>query len=277
MNKTFRATLIVYSLAVVSFAGYWGNSFYQDYRDRQKLADLAALQSAAASSLLSETIPSDKPVENESRTISQEPHVKQILQQFAELYRQNSDFYAWIKIPDTPLDYPVMYTPNDGDYYLYRDFQGQDSKHGLPFIDYHASVDPRSTNLLLHGHNMKDGSMFATLAKYQSRAFFNEHPVIEFDTLYETGTYEIFATFLTEIFPDDGEDFRYYQFINADTEAEFNDYVENALRLSLYDTKIRPAFGDQLLTLSTCSYQVSDGRMVVVARKIEPSLPGATR
>lgn len=277
MNKKFRTALVVYSVVVASFVGYLGNSLYQDYRARQLLDDLAALQRATELNLRSIAEPIVSAPSIQTSESAGKLEEKRILPQYADLYAQNPDFYAWLEIPGTKLNYPVMYTPADGDYYLYRDFQRQDSKYGLPFIDYHASVEPRSTNLLLHGHNMKDGSMFATLAKYQSSSFLADHPIIRFDTLYETGKYEIFAAFMTEIFPDDGDDFLYYQFINADTEAEFNDYVENALRLSLYDTQVRPAFGDELLTLSTCSYQVSDGRMVVVARRMEPAHPGATR
>lgn len=264
--------MAVYLLAVLGFVFYYAYTQYQAYLAKTNLQNLATLMTPVAETTQPTTDKSES--DNAQLTDPSEPYEgKSILPQFATLFQINPDFYAWLKIEGTQLDYPVMYTPADGDYYLYRDFQKKDSKYGLPFIDYHASVIPRSTNLLIHGHNMKDGSMFATLAKYQSRAFFDEHPIVEFDTLYETGDYEIFAAFLTEIFPDDGEDFLYYQFINADTEAEFNDYVENALRLSLYDTKIRPTFGDELLTLSTCSYQVSDGRMVVVARKIvQPDL-----
>lgn len=277
-KKIFRITLMIYLIAVVGFVSYFSIFFYRDYQDRQRLENLADQMQAARLRAAADPIVSESEESQSSpATVSTLKTPKEILVQYQDLYLQNQDLYGWINIPDTQLNYPVMYTPLAGDYYLYRDFAKDNSRHGLPFIDYHASVEPRSTNLLIHGHNMKDGSMFATLAKYQSRSFYLNHPNVQFDTIYETGDYEIFAAFLTQIYPDDVEKFRYYQFVQADSKEAFDAYVNQALGLSLYDTGIRPEFGDQLLTLSTCSYQVNDGRMVVVARRIQSSEFGATR
>lgn len=278
VSKKFRIALAIYAVAVLSYVGYLLYGYIQSTQDRNNLRELSALVDAAqattilpSESSVTETLASDpgEPVET-----TPEP-VPQVLPHYLALYEQNPDLIGWIKIEDSEVNYPVMYTPQDPNHYLYRDFEGQDSKHGLPFVDYRSSLLPRTTNVLLHAHNMKDGSMFATLAKYQSRYYFETHPTVQFDTLYETGEYEIFAAFMTQVYPADAEEFMYYRFIQADTEAEFNDYVQNALDLSLYDTGIRPEFGDQLITLSTCSYHVGDGRMVVVARKKPAAENGA--
>jgi len=270
MTKKFRIAVALYAVAVLAYVGYLLYGYIQSTQDRNNLRELSALVDAAQTATTqpsepasTQPLPSDPGLPAET---TPEP-LPQVLPQYQALYEQNPDLIGWIKIEDSEVNYPVMYTPHDPNYYLYRDFEGKDSKHGLPFVDYRSSLVPRTTNVLLHAHNMKDGSMFATLAKYQSRYYFETHPVVQFDTLYETGEYEIFAAFMTQVYPAEAEEFMYYRFIQAETEAEFNDYVQNALELSLYDTGIRPEYGDQLITLSTCSYHVGDGRMVIVARK----------
>lgn len=270
MTRKFKIALTIYVVAVLVYVGYLLYGYVQSVQDRNRLRELSALVDAAEATAITstETAPVDPSASDSGDPVETIPVMpRQILPQYQALYEKNPDLAGWIKIADSEVDYPVMYTPQDPNYYLYRDFEGKDSKHGLPFVDYRSSLEPRTTNVLMHAHNMKDGSMFATLAKYQSRYYFENHPTVQFDTLYETGEYEIFAAFMTQVYPADAKEFMYYRFIQADTEAEFNDYVEHALELSLYDTGIRPAYGDQLLTLSTCSYHVGDGRMVVVARK----------
>ncbi len=199
------------------------------------------------------------------------PTEPQILPQLAELYEQNGDLAGWIKIEGTEIDYPVMYTPEDGEFYLYRTFEGEEdpTKEGCLFIDEHCTIDPRSTNLLIHGHNMKNGSMFHTLLEYKDGDFYKEHPKIEYCTLYEEEEYEIVAAFLTKIYNKNDDVFKFYQFYNAENEEEFAYYIENIQKLALYDTGITPEYGDELITLATCEYSQENGRMVVVARKVD--------
>ncbi len=276
MKKKFKIALIVYGIAVISFITYEGIVYYQDQMDLRNLDSLSSLVESVQSDAKTEETSSVKPT---TQTDAIEPThadvIKTVLPEYSELYKQNPDLAGWLKIPGTKLNYPVMYTPDQGDYYLYKDFSGQNSKHGLPFIDRRSQMDPRSTNILIHGHNMKDGTMFATLTRYQSQSFFENNPYIEFDTIYERGRYEVVSAFMTQIYPDDSSEFMYYQFIEASTESEFNEYVQNSIDLSLYDSGVIPEFGDELLTLSTCSYHVGDGRMVILARKIDEAKQGA--
>jgi sortase B len=277
MKKKFRLALIIYILAVLAFAGYLLNGYLQAKQARDNLRQLSesmhmAMQTATEPQSSASPTPGESPSADDT---PDSPALPKVLPQYASLYTRNPDLAGWLRIDQTAVDYPVMYTPHDPEYYLYHDFDRKDSTHGLPFIDYRSSVFPRSTNILIHGHNMKDGSMFATLARYQSRSFYESHPTIQFDTVYETGEYEIFAAFLSQIYPDDSDEFKYYYFIQADNKAEYDDFVDHVLALSLYDTGIRPQYGDALLTLSTCSYQVKDGRMVVVARKKPKTEHGA--
>lgn len=191
-----------------------------------------------------------------------------ILPQYQELYKQNTDLAGWIKIENTNINYPVMFTPDDIEYYLRRSFDGSSSNLGVPFIGYNCSLEPRSTNILIYGHNMNNGAMFHDLLKYQNKDFYLEHSLVNFDTLKETAQYEIIAAFYTRIYPENYEDvFRYYEYTNLTDPLLFAEFINNVTQESLYDTGITAEYGDLLLTLSTCSYHADNGRFVVIARK----------
>ena len=173
---------------------------------------------------------------------------------------------GWIKIEGTKINYPVMQTPDFADYYLNRDFYGQPSVHGCIYVNETSDVFKPSDNLLIHGHRMKDGSMFALLHKYKDKKFWQDHPLITFDTISEHHTYQILAVFLTTT--SVGKGFQYYKFIDAASEAEYDAFVDRCKELSLYDTGVDAVYGDKLISLSTCEYSQSNGRLVVVAKRI---------
>lgn len=189
-----------------------------------------------------------------------------ILPKFEELYTKNNDLAGWLNIEGTGIDYPVVQGEDD-EYYLYHDFYGEEDKYGCLFVKACANVFTPGTNIIIYGHSMKDGSMFGSLDEYESYGFYQEHPLLHFDTLYEERTYEVMSVFPSRIYGEDEEAFKYYQFYQADTEEEFEDFYENVKRLSLYDTGVRAQFGDTFITLSTCAYHVEDGRFVVVAKR----------
>lgn len=190
-----------------------------------------------------------------------------ILGKYAGLYGENQDLVGWLSIEGMEIDYPVMQNEDD-EYYLHHDFYGEDSKYGCLYVRNRADLDG-GTNFIIYGHNMKDGSMFGDLDLYLKESFYKEHPVISFDTLYEERTYDIIAVFRSQVYRADDEVFKYYQFYEADTQEEFEDFYDNIKKLSLYDTGVEAAFGDTFLTLSTCAYHVPDGRLVVVAKRRE--------
>lgn len=196
---------------------------------------------------------------------------KEILPELASLYEENEYLAGWIEIPDTVIDYPVMYTPEDGEYYLYRTFYNEEdpTKEGCLFIDEGCSVDPRSTNLLIHGHNMKNGTMFHSLLDYADEEYYKQHPIIYYSSLWEEGEYEIVSVFRSKIYNVDDDVFKYYKFFNAENEEEFNNFINNIKELALYDTGVNAQYGDELITLATCEYTQDNGRFVVVARKKE--------
>lgn len=188
-----------------------------------------------------------------------------ILAQYRELYRQNAEMVGWIRIDGTRVNYPVMYTAND--FYLSHGFDKAESKSGVPFVDKRCAVDPFGTNTIIYGHNMKNGTMFADLLKYVDEEYFTEHPLIQFDTLYEQQKFEIIAVFKSQTFRKSDRVFKHYDFLRADNAAVFDEYIANIKSIALYDTGVTASYGDKLLTLVTCSYHAENGRLVVVARK----------
>lgn len=195
--------------------------------------------------------------------------VNEILPEYAELYEKNNDLVGWLCIPDTRINYPVMQTKEEMEYYLHRDFDGNDDVNGLPFLDARCDVNPPTTNLLIYGHSMNSGAMFAGLADYKDYEFYRNHKTIYFDTVQERGEYEVVAVFQSRVAYVDEVTFRYYNFIQADTEEEFNSFLSAVEKLAYYDTGVDAVYGDRLLTLSTCDREITDGRLVVLARKCE--------
>lgn len=188
-----------------------------------------------------------------------------MLKPYKKLYEQNKDFFGWIKIPDTKINYPVMYTPDDMEYYLKRSFDGSDAKGGTPFLDTECSEDGHIC--IVYGHHMKNQTMFGSLPKYEKKEYWAEHPEIYFDTLYEQETYEIVAAFYSRIYSPDEEGFRYYAYKDLSDEQVFHEFKEGIEKEALYDTGISWEYGDTVLLLSTCSYHTEEGRFVVVAVK----------
>lgn len=214
-----------------------------------------------------ETTTTTEPV-TEVPTEETEETGPKMLEHMAELYEQNPDIVGWIRIDGTKLDYPVMYTPEDEEKYIRADFEGKLDLAGTPFIDKDCTMDPESQNLLIYGHNMKDGTAFHTLFDYMQKKFLQEHPTIYFSTLYEERTYEVLAMFHDEIYTVNSTHFKFYEFIDPETEEEFQKGIDYFKKRSIYKTNLDVEYGDKLLTLVTCSYHTTFGRFVVVAREI---------
>lgn len=191
-----------------------------------------------------------------------------ILDKYRALYELNPDMAGWISIPDTAIDYPVMQTLYDEEYYLRRNFYGEEDNSGMLFMDSRCFPDKPSTNIIIYGHNMKNGGMFADLLKYEDPEFYEKHRFIRFDTVYEEALYEVVAVFRTRVAYENEDTFRFYNFIEADSRSDIEDYIKNISAMSLYDIRANAITTDYLLTLSTCEYTVDDGRFVVVARKV---------
>lgn len=213
----------------------------------------------------SQAAPSETAATEETIPETQPPQEKTILPQYEQLHQQNPEFFGWLTIPGTRIDYPVMYSPEEPQKYIHADFSGNYSYPGTPFLDGHC--EQNSENYIIYGHNMLDGSMFRSLMKYENKAYWEKHPTIQFNTLYEEGEYEVLAAFYDKVYKKTDDVFKFYQFINAADQADFDAAMAAYREKQLYDTGVTAQYGDQLLTLVTCAYHTENGRFVVVARR----------
>ena len=184
-----------------------------------------------------------------------------------KLQKTNPEIVAWITIDGTNINYPVL-QGKDNSYYMTHDYKKDYTKDGSIFLDKDYDWNIPSSNLLMYGHNNKNGAMFQDLQKYKKESFYKKHPTIKLITNKEDVEYEIIAVFLSRVYYKSEKGvFRYYYFLNAKSEQEYNEYVKNSKKASLYDTGKTAEYGQQLLTLSTCSYHTEDGRLAVVAKR----------
>ena len=183
---------------------------------------------------------------------------------FAKLYAENNDTFGWISIPQLGIDYVVTKADNN-EKYLKTDFYGKSSRHGTIFADYRNTYD--SDNIILYGHHMRDGTMFAALTEYKTLEGYKSAPVIRFDTVNGTGCYKVFAVMLTNAVAEDdnGYVFNYMLSDFGDSET-FDEFIEQIEMRSIIQTDVDIKQGDKLLTLSTCDYDFHEERLVVVAR-----------
>lgn len=246
-----RATVVFLSVIAVCSLGYFIYYYY--------MADKSANQFAELSDLKGNEV-----LWGGQTEVKQQ---KAVLDEYKTLYNMNKSLIGYVKIDDTNIDYPVMRSSNQ-DYYLDRDFKGKKDKNGSIFMDTACDPAKPSDNLIIYGHNMKSGQMFGSLSKYEKEEYYKKHKLIRFDTIFEKGTYEVMYTFRSKVYLEEEIVFKYYQFIDADTEEEFNSNMHEMAQMSFYDTGVTAEFGDKLLTLSTCDYNEKNGRFVVVARKI---------
>ncbi len=192
-----------------------------------------------------------------------------VLKEYAGLYEKNRDFVGWLMIDGTEIDYPVMCTPDDEEFYLHRDFNKEYNANGTLFIDTDSDYNTPGDNVLIYGHNMKNGTMFHELLSYKDEEFYKKHKLIRFDTLDHIGTYEVIAAFYTKVYPDDMTGvFKYYEFFEAENEESFNTYVDTCRSMMSYVIPHTAQYGDKLISLSTCTNADEDGRFVVVAKLI---------
>lgn len=175
-----------------------------------------------------------------------------------DLINQNPDYIGWVRISGTKIDYPVMQTKDNPQYYLRRDFNKQYSYLGTPFMDSRCDAN-YDNNLIVYGHNMKDGKMFADLLKYREHAYFKEHNIIHFITPNGIREYEVIAVCKVK---DTDE---WYNYTTQKDKESFNNLISHIKDKSLYFTQDEIQYGDYFITLSTCEYSQTNGRLIVIA------------
>ncbi len=192
-----------------------------------------------------------------------------VLPEYESLVAANPDTVGWLAISDTEINYPVVQY-SDNEYYLKRSFYGEDDSNGTLFVDYRADIVNQHTNTIIYGHNMRSGMMFGGLKNYLDKDFYENHKTITFNTIYERRTYEVIAVGLSEVEYQDANAYRYYNFIQASNKAEWQAFIDNIKSLSVYDfdeSNIKET--DKFLTLSTCNDYTEDGRLFIVAKRVE--------
>lgn len=273
----------VFWLSACVFAGcilWLGTELYSRYTDQQKYEDISQKYSSShehdsdsEDSAAYNTAPPESPTEEATLTM---------LPGAANLLELSPNVVGYISIPDTVISYPLMQNKDDTEgeeYFLGHDFYGNSSNLGSIYLDFRCIFDavgddgrrtePNSDNLIVYGHNMRDGSMFGSLKDYQEQSgFYEKHPIIEINSNYKKYTYKIYGYFIADAVDTTDTRFEYWNYINFQNEDDFYEYVNEIKRRSLITTDVDVKYGDSLLTLSTCNYTISNGRLVVCARRL---------
>ena len=268
MKKALYFATIILLVVAFGFSAFQVGSYFLEGKKQESRFD-------ELSDIMNETTPQETTPaeategtgETTDETTAPTEYVVTYEERIKNIYELNNDLVGWIKIDGTELDYPVMQTSVDNrDFYLDHDFDAENSKRGCIYAREECDVAEPSDNITMYGHNMADGSMFATLNAYTEKAAWENNSLIVFGDLKEQHTYKIFAVF--KISANLGMDFPYHQFVDAKDEAEFNAFVSKCKELAFYETGETPKYGDKLITLSTCEYTQANGLLVVVSYRI---------
>lgn len=260
---------IIFLLIAIGCFGYVGWYCYDLKRTESDVSALSARIGADTS------VPGGTPAADAEPVTAAEDEggdpqrVLYVLSDFNPLLDKNQNIIGWLTIDGTKINYPVMQSVNgDSTYYIDHNFDQQEDKNGSLFMDDRCDVIKPTVNLIIYGHHMRSGAMFGDLDKYKSESYYKEHPYIRFNSIYETGTWQVLAAFESKVYSDTDIGFRYYDFIDPDNEKDFMNGIKNMKALSLYDTGVDAQWGDRLITLSTCDYEQDNGRFVVVAKLV---------
>ena len=247
-KQILRLILVVLLIISICGMGYLCYYFYNQYKDKKDNTHIL----------------NEIDVNNKIETQKTERML-----QLEELQKENKEIVGWLEIEGTNINYPILQS-SDNEFYLTHNYKKEKSVSGSLFLDKDFDLINGSSNYLIYGHRSKQGLMFEDLLKYAKEDFYKEHTKIKFTTLKEDSMYEILSVFYSRVYYEKEKDvFRYYYFINADNEEEYNHFIKEAKKASIYNTGVNANYGEQLLTLSTCEYSQEDGRFVVVAKKID--------
>ncbi len=184
---------------------------------------------------------------------------------YRNLKAQNPDFVGWIHIEGTRIDYPVVQSVYEADYYLRRDFNKNNSSYGIPYMMEHCRTEEPETNLLIYGHHMRNGAMFAALQNYTRKSYFNQHPYIQFDTMDRAGTYQIVGALKIDAA---GDQSMWQNLLFPRSMEDFEQAWGSFQQQTFYSTGVSITQQDHLLALVTCEYTLKDGRLMVLAREV---------
>ncbi|HHT96503.1 MAG TPA: class B sortase [Clostridiales bacterium] len=254
--------LLVVLINEIFIQPYLSNKFANEIKDLYNNTDNVIFNDLLLDNYETEVIP--------EITLPEEKRDKQgRLLQFSGLLQVNEDIKGWIRIPDSNIDYPVLQSSIDNpEYYLKKNFYKGNNRAGSIFLDVKSSIEENTNNLVLHGHNMvSTDNMFHYLIKYNNLDYYKQRPVITFDTLYQKNEWKIIALFKTNGSSKKEPLFDYTKSTFTD-KSEYMNFLYQIMIRSIFDYKIDLNEDDQILTLSTCSYEVDNYRTVIVARKV---------
>lgn len=210
----------------------------------------------------------DKGKIEEAQDYMEDENYDDQVENLKKMQEKSKNIISWIKIDDTKINYPVLQT-DDNEYYLDHDYENNESQYGSIFLKATCDVNDVNSNLIIYGHNMKDGEMFTGIMQYGNKAFWDEHNLIQLITDNGVREYEVMSAFRSRVFYKRETDvFRFYNYLKFENEEKYNEYVNNVKKIQLYDTGVTAEYGEQLMTLITCEYSQENGRFVVVAKRI---------
>lgn len=278
---TRKIITIIAAITLVVSLCILASYLIEQERNRQLVRDLAS-QHESQISVITQMVTTTAPPETETEVTTTEPPPLVLLDNMQSFIDDNPDTAGWITVGGTSINNVVMQT-TDNEYYLERNFYGNYSQPGTVFADFRCIVNDhnfkQSDNIILYGHNQKDGTMFGTLKKYKvthqntkNFDFYLEHPTFTFSNLYEEYTYKIVAMFIIEVLPEqtrDGNVFDYHNFVRfKEGTRPFDTFKENILARTAIDTGVDFEYGDKFMTLSTCSNEFEPSRFVVIGRRV---------
>lgn len=266
MNQTFyKVGLGVCIFAGISAVMYYGLHRYDSYHN-DKINDQAR-DMAYSRNDTGQQKSSNQSSDTESvlKSLKKTEQVSAV--NFQELTKQNKDISAWLCIPGTGIDYPVVVSEKK-DYYLRRDLKKKYSSHGTLYFAGTVEEYASQTNKLIYGHHMKDGSMFAGLMNYEDLGYAERFSKIYLYTQSEDFLYRVVGAFKTDLSEDNEKAFWYSQYLSIQTKQEWNEFLNYYNCCKLYDLQEPLEFGNHLLMLSTCEYSTQNGRLVVLCKQI---------
>ncbi len=243
LPKLLTASTVIFTCLLVVGFGMVLADLIRSQQDQQAFKELAQLVE------VQQTQPQAAPEVGEGEPTEPQQQVSP----YQVLYQRNPDFAAWLTVPGTAIDYPVVHTPQDVEKYIYKAFDGSDSPSGTPFVGDYGDLG--GDKCIIYGHNMKDGTMFHDLLKYEKKAFWEENPTFTIHTLEGERTYQIFSAVRTRVLATGESGLRFYRLPEG---------VEDWLvEKSIYDTGIKPQEESEIVILSTCSYHTDEGRFII--------------
>ena len=262
-QKLMMNVLLVVCCAALIFSGAMiANNYIREHQDRQRVAsDLSMFQNPSVAT------------DSESDPYEGIEFPEGILEQLKPFYARNSDLVGFLTIDGIDdFGYPIVQTDNNEKYYR-KNLDLKYSKEGTAFVDYKVDLDADNQNILIHGHNNKNGLMFGPLEKYNALLYgldlYKEAPVIKFYTLTEVKEFKIVGFVVANIKWEDGPTFDFTVTDLSDPDV-FENFKEEVEARTVVDTGYYLEYGDTVMTLHSCCYYFKDVRFLVIARELRP-------